>query len=525
MSQPAPDPVADGFLAFCGEVGQWDETGETLDERTRARVLVKLATYRTAYETYDHWLPLCSAVCRLCSVKPERLSQLLVIKAPREMRVALRSDGAVLEPRPRAPDESAYPTSGWISDYMDLHSHVEAPYAFHFWCAVAVAAACARRNFFIEWGAYPVYAHHYIMLVQESGSGKSIAIEQAKHIVDLVNEELKGSHGSAVAFPGVNLHAGGGTPEGFADMICIQPGIVESTGMIICDELIAMFGRNQTAGDRWVTFLTDLYTKNSFADPFATRKKRHFKDVAVTTLFGTTQDWLRKEFSGSSLAGGWVARLLHIERPESDLVYPKPPPIDPIALRKLAQEIAQLCLAHDEELLLTPDAEAWYEKWYREDYKPQGRVMDRVMRTWHNRLRTHVLKLALVLAMCERPRAARITLEHIQQAIASLAVEAKRLPEAFAALTAPEQVDQLERLMVILRAHGRVSWSRLMNNAKRIGNTKVLRELIEAGVETGQLHLDRDPKDCRVVQVCVGAKPQNVPHCDPPLLPAQRRRD
>lgn len=521
----APDQ-GDGFLAFVGEVKHWDDTGEQLDERARARLLVRWGSYRAAYESFDQWFTLCDAVRRLTGLSAQRLSQLSTITTPREMRMALRSTGDIPEPRPRAADEAVYPTSGWISDYMDLHSHVEAPYAFHFWCAVAVLAACARRNFYVEWNMYPVYANHYIMLVQPSGGGKSVAtIGQSEKMVRLVNAELQGSHGSDIEFPGVTLHAGAGTPEGFCDRVAIQPGRTESTGMIINDELITLFGDKQGSGDRWVSTLTNFYTKEEFEDSYRTQKTRTFRNVAITTLFGTTQDWLRKEFTAASLANGWMARLLYVERGETELVYPFPPPVDPVARRRLAREAAELCLGDDQELGLTSDAHAWYDHWYREVYKPKGRTLEPIMKSWHNRLRTHVVKLALVLALSERPRATQVTLAHLEHAAAILAVEEERLPHAFAGLTAPEQVDQLERFLTIVRAHGRMPWRKAMNNAHRIGSARELRTLVEAGIETDQLHLARDPKDCRVVLICVGPKPPAAPHVDPPLLPAERRRD
>lgn len=521
----APATPSDGFLNFCAEVKHWEDTSETLDERAQARLLVKLAEYRTAYENFDQWFPVCDAARRLCALSAQRLSQLLVINSPREMRMALRSTGEVPEPRPREPDEAVYPTSGWISDYMDLHSHVEAPYAFHFWCAVAVVAACARRNYFVEWNMYPVYANHYIMLVQPSGGGKSVAtIGQAEKMVRLVNEDLRGAHGDDVEFPGVTLHAGAGTPEGFCDRVAIQPGRTESTGMIINDELITLFGDKQGASDRWVSALTNFYTKEEFEDSYRTQKTRTYRNVAITTLFGTTQDWLRKEFTAASLANGWMARLLYVDRGETDLVYPFPPPVDPVVRRRLAREVAALCLASDQEVLLTDDAHSWYDNWYRGDYKPRGRTLEPIMKSWHNRLRTHVVKLALVLALCERPRAKELTVAHLEQAAAILAVEESRLPKAFAGLTAPEQVDQLERLLTIMRAHGRTQWRKLMKNGHRIGSTREIRELVEAGIETGQLHLERDTEDCRAVVVCLGPRPSALPSVDPPQLPASRRR-
>lgn len=513
MSAPAPN---DPFTAFCAKLKDLHESAAVLDERQRSEMLTELVHARGHYGNLPQWNDAANHLRQLCGLDITRMTGLLSLDSTRDMRLALRWEPT--EPRPRTGSERVLPTSGWLSDYLDLHSHMESQYALHFWSAVAVVAATCRRNYYLEWNAYSIYPHHYIMIVGETGSGKSVAISKANEMARRVNSQL-GAHER------VHAHTITGSPEGFCDQLAVRikgesTGRTESTGMVINDDVTSIFGKAQFGGDRWVTLLTYIYTQDNYDEPLRSRGVYEYRNLAVTGLFGSTIEWLRKECTPSSFEGGWLGRCVYVERPpDPALMYPRPPVIDPVQLQRMACELAELSVSAETEMALTDDAKLFYDAWYR-DYRSK-RVGEWLMTGWNNRKRVHVLKLAMVLALCERPRSTLVKPCHLEQAAAIIGVEEERLAGMFGNLTASGEAEKLGRIVYVLQnaQDGRMLWSEMLKRAQRyMRNVNELRTVIEAGIELERVHLET-ARYGKGIEVVLGPRPPEIPIIDPPAPP------
>jgi hypothetical protein len=89
------------------------------------------------------------------------------------------------------PDETKYPTDGWIGRYLRYARENEANLAFHFWAAMTIVGAIAQRKVYFEMGQFRIYLNSYTILTGNSSSGKSTASKVAINLLHRFNEHIK----------------------------------------------------------------------------------------------------------------------------------------------------------------------------------------------------------------------------------------------------------------------------------------------------------------------------------------------
>lgn len=473
-----------------------------LEERDRAEMLLQLIKHKATYGSLPQWHRAHDDVAAILGFTSERMAGVMSLHSINEIRRAMR----VVERKPydRQDDELVYPTEGWLGDYLELHAGMEVPLAWHFWSAVCAVGATCKRNYVFDCGSFEIYPHHYVMIVGPSGEKKSSAISQAARMLDAVNYELQ-TWGDMQLPPrnvGVYVHKGRGSPEGFSDEIAIseelalhrKTGLVhttgreQSTGIIVNSEVVSILGKDQPGSARWIELLTTLYTENDWDETLRGRKKKYYRDIAVSALFGSTMEWLRTSCTPSSFEGGWMARVVYVERQSSHRVFPTPDIVDPVRVRELARELAELGIPAATEMTFSREAKAYHHDWYISNQRMRHQSW--IMNGWYNRKDAHLRKLCMVLALTDRPRTTQIEVRHIELALKLFAIEEEHLPRAFSQVVSKEPAVALGRMLDMLKgAPNRVMQrTELLRACHRfIGNKKEMDMLIDTGVATGML--------------------------------------
>ena len=473
-----------------------------LTENDKARLVVELTMFQPGYSTMAPYAHAQRIVQELVGIDDERLAAITRLTGLEDVRTAVRY---VARPAPpRRGDDRVYPSTGWFSDYLDTHAHMEVPLAWNFWSAVALVAAMCRRNFMLHMGNHKLWPNQYVMLVGKTGQKKSTAIEQAKAVLDVANEILDdwGQQQMPAIAATVHIHYGRGSPEGFCDGIEIQKttratarGIelvarTDSTAVVLNDELVSILGDGQPGARRWIELLTTLYgSPKGWKETLRGGGEREYANVAITTLFGSTIEWLRA-CTPETAEGGFTARFMFCHRhwdPREDGMYPIADIVDPVRVHALATEVASLSMAEAGETQLSADALKWYEAWY---YKHRVNEPDNwLLSGWHMRKGAHMFKLATLLGLMSRPRTSTLAVEHLEQALAIIENEEKRLPGFFDNLASVPEAVNLDRMVAVLRSlGGTCPVSDLYKRCHRFAGTKrLMDELLAAGEATGVL--------------------------------------
>jgi hypothetical protein len=297
------------------------------------------------------------------------------------------------------------PTKGWLQQYVDFTMLSEAPAVFHFMAGVATIGTCVGRKAWFNKGYYKIYPNHQIILVAPTGKcRKTSALMLALKMMKLSEA-------------GVNVIADKITPEALATALSTNQidnsGKIlaerDGEGLIFAPELAVFLGK-QKYNEGLITLLTALFDN---PDEWSTQTKGGgkilIKNCSITFMGASTPDWLITAIPQDAFGGGFMSRLLFVVQEDTPRCFPIPtvrdvPPALPNYLKLLrTQEVGEVKFEHKD------DAE-WYNLWYASN---KGNVPeDEKMAGYHERKPDHLLRLAMVLGICEGRQT--INLEHMK---------------------------------------------------------------------------------------------------------------
>ena len=391
----------------------------------------------------------------------------VLIRLPtQERRRALRAQPITLD---RKPGEELYPVDGWLGQYLLYCQESEAPLGFQFWSAIALLSAVARRNLYWDRGNYFLYLNHYLVLLGRSGLRKSTAIKTAVDMVEATNHTLHMLGAADELFVSPQRV----TPEKLMEILTARRGYDASkllqgekvvrqrdaVGLIVSDELVTLLGRSVKGSDRMIHFLTDIYGgARRYEAATVTHGDRILMNVALSCLFASTEEWIRMAVTEDLFTGGFMARVVTVHRTEKTRVFPQAVPLDPCLRQVLADALVPWAqLSHPLELVRTPEADEWFQKWYHDAQRQS--VADPKMQGYAERRDDHLHKLAGALRLSQmisegppgNQDSVDVTLEDFHLALTILEDEEQRYPEAFAEIGSSDDNRDAEKVMFIVR--------------------------------------------------------------------------
>ena len=389
---------------------------------------------------------------------PRELHQLTDIRADMLER-------AILSRRPtneRFPGEEIYPNvednpDSWFGRYMQYANQGEAPSGYTFWSGFCALSTALRRNVYLDWGMFKIYPAPYVILVGETAYRKSTSINIATDVLDIANDIVEGREalendrllqewGVAGAHSAtVKILPTRGSPDYILldslqgtenhsrhDVRAMRDVKVwdGACGVLACDELSTLVGKDQPGSSRAIVYLTDFYgSPNKRSEGTRKHGAKILRNIALTLLGGTTQEWVRKEVNESMFRGGFMGRCMFIPRWVTRADQYKPKYLDPLTAWDIAESLSGFAMMKPRRVRVTRDADEWNREWYTNHGK--RRSEDVALAAYYSRRQEHLLRLALVLAVSEQGPNAKLTVEIMDWAWRILQVEEAALPKMF----------------------------------------------------------------------------------------------
>lgn len=209
---------------------------------------------------------------------------------------------------------SVLPTKGWLREYVDFTSGLEACTRFQFFTACSVMGAAINNRVFINRGDSdllpPLFPNPWVLLLAPPGRGhKTSTINLG---INILKE----------ACPQVRLIADKITPESLVKALAapageskIRIGPSDATGIVKAPELSVFFGK-QTYNVGLVQLITDLYDyREEWSSSTIGRGEIVLKKNCISVIGGSTPDWLQSMLPQDAFEGGFLPRFVIVEMP------------------------------------------------------------------------------------------------------------------------------------------------------------------------------------------------------------------
>lgn len=314
---------------------------------------------------------------------------------------------------------------GYLNDFIYYGSGSECPPIYLQWSGLSLLGAILGRKIYTMHGRYRVHTKIYTCLVGDAGSGKSTAKNQAKQFLRLVDKDYL-------------ISSSFQSHQDIMDQMANSPDAVKTwkdkkTGKIIeyrvfygvCNELASLLSTDKTG---MVTFLTDVFDDEQ--DEFTTgykgmrmeqpERKQVIVNPYVSILACAVPKWFMGSLKLDLFDGGLGRRLIVVYSNKTELV--PEPQFAPGSEATAQRIVAHLAMCKSEavqgEVLKTPNARKWWHEWYTNPKR--FNQIDPILNQFHQTKHIQVLKVALLLAMCETPFTMEIEDVHLQCAVTML---------------------------------------------------------------------------------------------------------
>jgi hypothetical protein len=313
----------------------------------------------------------------------------------------------------------------YLSDLIHYSSGNECPQSFVQWSALSLLGHVAGRKLWTMHGDYfQVFPNIYACMVGTAGSGKSTAKNIAKSIV-------------TKEFPDFMVSASIQSREDIADQMASDAcsKIWRDNGgkyllkiprknyeyrpfYIISNELNSLLSVDK---NNMVGFLVDIYDENGFSTGFKGQRrdnperKQFFDNPYVSMLACATPKWFMGNLKFDLFEGGLGRRLIIVYDEKTKLIEePNVPPGGLEAFARAVQHLRNVSRFYG-EVKKTPEAKAFWRHWYHD--KKRVNREDPILMQFHETKPIQVLKVALLLVLCERPLTLKMGAEHLQMAV------------------------------------------------------------------------------------------------------------
>jgi len=374
-----------------------------------------------------------------------------------------------------------YDVGGWLRRYVEHTRGMEPPTAFHFATALSVLAASLRRQVFVEMNYFRIYPAVQILLAGPSGVKKSTAAEYGLDLAYEADETL------------FHLLPDEGSGEALKKELaenCRKED--ESTGMLFISELSTYLGEQQY-NRTLVQQMTDLFdSRKNKRRRTNTGGTLAIKNISLTALWCSNDEWLSEAIPVSALGGGLFGRMLLFYQPDSDRSFPIPSLRDPDEKKELQAGIVQSKFVHG-VASLDVGALKYYEKRYNEIDKTWP--SDERMGPFWERLGNHILKLAMLLSISDNLHEKEkivIKERHVAQADQILKWVLKYLPAIYVSLGASAFGREYQRVIKMFKQnHGRIAEKELGRLMSSRMSRRKLKEVLDSMVANGVLKKEK----------------------------------
>lgn len=307
----------------------------------------------------------------------------------------------------------------FLKNYLYYGSGHDCPEPFMIWSALSLVGALAGRKIWTTHGTYfTIYPNIYVTMVGTPGSGKSTAMSQAEDIF-------------VKYFPNYMISESIQSREHILKVMtndeCIktwkdEQGFVGDKGNIysyrpfyaIVDEMENFVSVDQK---NMVGMLVGIYSRNSFGTGFKndTNTKQRIDKPYFSLLGCTTPEWMMSSLRASLFVGGLGRRMIIVHcKKEKESANPTKPPGADEALIKAVQHLQEIEAFYG-PMKKTEAAEKYWLSWFNNPKRKNKE--DPILIQFHETKPIQVLKIAMLLALCEAPLKHEIDAPHLEMAV------------------------------------------------------------------------------------------------------------
>jgi hypothetical protein len=293
---------------------------------------------------------------------------------------------------------------GWLADYMEHTRKTESPRVFHFVTGGTLVGATLRRNVYVDQSIYKIWPCVQSLLVGPTSVKKTTA---ANYGMNTVGEQIDSIGGTRPYF---NRLGNRGSGEGLISRLAtLSRKEGEATGLIVVGELTTFMGK-QEYNETLIQTLTDLFDCPSIIKETTNmRGEVSIKNVALSFIGASNEEWLSTAMPSSAFAGGFTGRVIMVQQEYTEHYYPRPPKPPAESLHRLQAGLYQMSVIPHQAVSLTREGEKFFDdKYYWLKYNPPS---DARMESFHDRLGDHMLRWAMLFAVSESPGEKQVLVE------------------------------------------------------------------------------------------------------------------
>lgn len=294
----------------------------------------------------------------------------------------------------------------FIEEFLNWTKDSESPESFFLWTGLSAISAVMRDNLFQQWKYDKLYPNMYILIVAPPALGKRLPMAKAGDLIKKV-KNTRIFEGSAT-IQAVIKELGNYSTTGQKGASCI----------IYAEEFTSFHVKDQSTNE----LLTDLWDYHPTWGRLLISWQAQLKGVCFSLVTGSNETLLKGVLDDRAMFGGFLSRsILVIEnrKRKRDAMF-RPAGADELSHfqeveDKLAKHLVNLSklkgsIVPDEDAIV--EFEHWYDvQWEYTENNPRTKT------GIEGRMKTHIKKVAMALAMCEENLDLVIRKRHIEIAI------------------------------------------------------------------------------------------------------------
>ncbi len=312
----------------------------------------------------------------------------------------------------------------FLQDLILYNAGTECPQPFIVWSGLATLGAVLGRKVWTMHGdRFRIYANLYVNMVGTSGSGKSTAQELSRDmIVDnfpnlLISDDFQSAQDILKKMSDdTNVFTWNDKAGLLGEANKIHEyrpfyAIVDELSNFLSTDMKAMTG-----------LLVGIYSRSTFGTGFKNdpNKNQRFRNPYFSMLSCTVPDWMMSNLRIDLFTGGLGRRMIIVH---SQKTKKEPDPFIPVGGKQaLARAVDHLKAVYHEDfngqLKRTTEADKWWRLWYNDPTRITQD--DPILKQFHETKHIQVLKVAMLLAMCDMPFKWEIDVHHLQGAVKML---------------------------------------------------------------------------------------------------------
>jgi hypothetical protein len=365
------------------------------------------------------------------------------------------------------------PSKGLLRDYVNYTLKTESPTPFHAFSFLTILGATLGRQICVDQQIFQIWPNMCTILVGPSGE---VSKTTAANFAVKLGYEAEGTLAADEA-----IEFGDGRFEVIAEKATSEAihshlaGKDPATGLIYSGELSTFLNKKEY-NKSLIQDLTRLWDCPDYLQVRTqARDNEVLRNVAVSFLGCSNEAWLVDSLPEDAFKGGFMARVLQVYQPATDRIYPEPERLDKSLGEQIVYGLTESAICKG-VVTKTRAASKYYNKRYHEIKK--NFPDDERMKPFFARLPDHMLRLAMLLSVCEsRAENVFITDEHLHQADQIMKWILKWLPKVYAFMGVTTVGADSRRIMFsLIRNGGRMARHELVS---KMANRLTVRQLDE----------------------------------------------